>query len=381
MRAAALVVAAGASTRFGGGGNKVFVPVAGAPALARLLQTFAALPAIAGGVVVARPGDEARCAQLLPGPGWSVATGAGRRQDSVAQGLQGLPEGTEFVVVHDGARPLVRPALVQRVLEAAALYGAATSGLPVTDTLKVVADGRITRTVDRDGLWAVQTPQAFRRPLLEEAHRRARTAGTVATDDAALVEAIGAEVRVVLGDRDNIKLTLAEDVALATRLAGAGGSYRVGHGYDVHRLVPGRPLIIGGVRLDYHLGLDGHSDADVLLHAVADALLGAAALGDIGQHYPAGDERWRGADSLLLLSGVTALLSEHGFRPVNIDATVVLEAPKLGPHYGRMCRNIAEAAGLDYGAVSVKATTAEGLGPIGAGEGAAAYAVALVAAG
>ncbi|MGC9319757.1 MAG: 2-C-methyl-D-erythritol 2,4-cyclodiphosphate synthase, partial [Armatimonadota bacterium] len=287
--------------------------------------------------------------------------------------------------VHDGARPLVDQGTIERSIDVAVRRGAAVAAIPATDTLKRCApDGRIDSTPPRRELYHAQTPQTFRYDLLLEAHERAAREGLDVTDDAQLVERMGHPVYVSEGHRDNFKITTREDLAraewLLRRRAGREVStMRVGIGYDVHGFAEGRPLILGGVRIEHDRGLAGHSDADVLFHAIADALLGAAALGDLGAHFPDTDPQYAGADSGELAARVVAMLADRGFRPANVDATVICQAPKLAPHIAAMRANIASALGMDTSAVSVKATTTERLGFEGRGEGIAAQATVLIA--
>jgi len=265
------------------------------------------------------------------------------------------------------------------VLDAAVAHGAATAGLPVSDTVKEVRDDRVSRTIPRDSLFLVQTPQAFRADLLREAHDRVPVEAVI-TDDAGLVEHLGRPVVVVPGEPANVKVTTPSDYEMARRQVERipGLAARVGVGYDVHRLAPDRPLLLGGVRIPSPRGLTGHSDADVLVHAIMDALLGAAALPDIGRLFPPDDPTYRGADSITLLESVAARLRSSGWTVGNIDATVVAEAPRLAPHIDAMRERIAKALGATPGQVGIKATTAERLGAIGRGEGIAAHAIALL---
>jgi 2-C-methyl-D-erythritol 2,4-cyclodiphosphate synthase/2-C-methyl-D-erythritol 4-phosphate cytidylyltransferase len=306
-----------------------------------------------------------------------VVVGGETRRASVSAGLRALAH-PPWVLVHDGVRPFVSTDLIDRVLAAAEQHGAAVPAIPLTDTLKEVGDGRVLRTLDRSGLWAVQTPQAFRTDLLRAAHAAASAEAAV-TDDAQLVEQLGAAVGVVAGDADNVKITAPADLAAARRrVDGAGADLRVGIGYDVHRLVPDRALYLGGVRIAHPRGLDGHSDADVLVHAIIDALLGAAGHRDIGHRFPADDPAYRNADSLELLRRVVAVLRAEGWTVANVDASVLAEAPRLAPLIATMRERLAATLEVPGGCVAVKATTGEGLGPIGRGDGIAAHAVALI---
>ncbi len=382
VRAGAIVVAAGAGTRLSGPLRKPFLALGDQLMVERTLAAFTVCDRVTTVVVAVAGEDVERArARLTPAPGEgkvaAVVPGGATRRASVAAGLAALSDGG-WVVVHDGARPFVSPALIARVVDAARATGAATAALPVTDTLKAVDGNRVRRTVDRRGVYAVQTPQAFRADLLREAHRRVPNDDPV-TDDAELVERIGGAVAVVAGDPANVKITTPEEYALARRRAeGMTGAARVGVGYDVHRLVPDRPLVLGGVRVPSPRGLTGHSDADALTHAVTDALLGAAGLPDIGQQFPPGDPAYRDADSVVLLASVAARLRSAGWAVLNVDAVVCAEAPRLAPFVAAMRGRLAEALGVPAEAVGIKATTAEGIGAIGRGDGIAAQAVALL---
>ncbi|HMC52439.1 MAG TPA: 2-C-methyl-D-erythritol 4-phosphate cytidylyltransferase [Acidimicrobiales bacterium] len=365
----AIVVAAGAGTRFGGA--KQFAPLGGR----RVLDwSMAAAAASCDGVVlVVPPGTEHGSQDEMPGT--VIVSGGATRPASVRAGLAGIPRDTDIAVVHDAVRPLAPGSLFAAVISAVR-SGAdgAVPGLAPTDTIKRTAGERVVATLDRSSLVAVQTPQAFVVSALRLAHR----GEPEATDDAALVEASGGRVEVVAGDPRNIKVTTPDDLTVAEALLSGRppvpSALRVGLGFDVHPFSDdGRPLILGGVAFPGQRGLAGHSDADVVAHAVADALLGAAGLGDLGQHFPDTDEEWRGARGLDLLTRVTAMVHDTGLRPTNVDCTVVLEAPRLAPHRAELERRLASAIGAP---VSVKATRAEGLGALGRGEGVACWAVA-----
>lgn len=360
-----IVVAAGDSTRFGR--PKPYELLAGR----RVLDwSLAAARGAGDGVVLVVP--EAAAGRAEPGAD-AVVVGAASRAGSVRCGLAAVPADADVVIVHDAARPLAGPALFRAAVDAVRAGAAgAVCAVPLADTLKRVEGTVVAATVDRAGLWAVQTPQAFRADALRAAH----AGGGEATDDAGLVEALGERVVVVPGDPANLKLTGPADLVIAEALAGAP-PVRVGQGYDVHALSddPARPLVLGGVTFEGAPGLAGHSDADVVAHAVADALLGAAGLGDLGLHFPDTDPAWSGADSLVLLAEVVRRLAGAGWRPANADCTVVLERPRLAPHRAVMEARL--GAVLDA-PVSVKAATPEGLGALGRGEGIACSAVALV---
>jgi 2-C-methyl-D-erythritol 4-phosphate cytidylyltransferase/2-C-methyl-D-erythritol 2,4-cyclodiphosphate synthase len=383
-RAAAVVVAAGRGARFGG--DKLSRPLRGRPVLHWTLTAFEACPAIDTITLVVSEENREAAAALVADAGFprvaAVVVGGAERQESVFRGLRAAPPAA-LVAVHDGARPLISPTLIARCVEAAAEHGAAAPALPVVDTLKRTdPEGRMRETVDRRPLRAIQTPQVFQWPLLWEAHETAARDGFAGTDDASLVERLGHPVFAVPGDPRNLKITTPEDLALAEALLIPYPSSliphplsRTGFGYDVHRLVAGRPLILGGVAIPYPLGLDGHSDADVLCHAIGDALLGAAGLGDLGRHFPDTEARWKDASSLALLRRIVVLAREAGWAPLHVDATLLAEAPKIAPHVPAMAECIGSALGLPPAAVNVKATTTEGLGFVGRREGMAAQAV------
>lgn len=366
----AILVAAGASRRMGFDKLSYRLPD-GRTVLETSCAALAAHPAVRQVVLVAganRPECE-RIAAACPKP-CCVVDGGETRADSVRNGLAAA-EGA-LVAIHDAARPFVSRAVITAALEAAARTGAAAPAVPVKDTIKVAQGGRVVSTPDRAMLYAVQTPQCFFR----EKYRQALACVTgeqarQVTDDCSLFELAGMPVELTAGDYGNYKITTPEDLKKEKTM-------RIGHGYDVHRLVEDRKLILGGVEIPYEKGLLGHSDADVLLHAVMDAVLGAAALGDIGRHFPDTDPAYRGADSLALTRAVAALIREHGYAVGNIDATILCQKPKLAPYIEEMRRNIAAAFGVAADAVSVKATTEEHLGFTGEGLGIAAHAVALL---
>ena len=380
----AVLLAAGNSTRMGGGRSKVLEELGGRPALCRSLEVLDRCPLIGEICLVCREQDRADMLPLTSGLATPVRVvpGGAQRQDSVEQGVEALTGPWEYVAIHDGARPLVTDEVLAAVCRDAMAHGAATAAVPSKDTCKLADEaGFVAATPARDRLWAVQTPQAFSLALYREALGKARAAGQSYTDDCQLIEAAGGSVKLTMGDYRNIKLTTPEDLLAARAyLGGKGGkkTVRIGYGYDVHRLVEGRKLILAGVDVPFEKGLLGHSDADVIAHAVADALLGAAALGDIGHLFPDTDPRYDGADSLKLLGEVCRLLREKGFSIGNIDATLLAQRPKIAPHISRMRENLAAACGIAADQVSVKATTEERLGFTGREEGMAASAVCLL---
>ncbi|HKV44463.1 MAG TPA: 2-C-methyl-D-erythritol 4-phosphate cytidylyltransferase [bacterium] len=386
VRAAAVIPAAGRGERLGGATPKSLVVLRGRPLMQYALATLQDVSEIEAIAVVVPPeavgtvSEMARRAKLTKVT--AVVPGGADRQASVARGLWALPSGPDLVLVHDGARPFLSRALAMAVIAAAARDGSATAALPIGETVKRGEGEWVRETLDRAFLYRIQTPQAFRRPLLERAHEVAAREGFHGTDDAVLVERLGSRVRLVPGDPTNLKVTVPEDLRLAAALLGGEGDAarapRVGVGFDVHRFGDGRRLVLGGVEIPHPRGLLGHSDADVIVHAVMDALLGAAGCGDIGHHFPPTDPTYRDANSLALLAKVRTLLRGAGWRPVHVDVVVLAEAPRLAPHVPAMRTAIGGVLDLPAGSVNVKATTMEGLGAIGREEGIAAQAVASV---
>jgi 2-C-methyl-D-erythritol 4-phosphate cytidylyltransferase/2-C-methyl-D-erythritol 2,4-cyclodiphosphate synthase len=357
----------------------------GAPVWRHAVWRLLSHPEVASGALAVAPGNAAPFEAYLqrypaPKPLRILPCGGATRQATVRNALAHLPDGVRFVAVHDAARPLVSHALLDRLIATAMQYGTAIPALPVQDTLKRSEDGRtVQATVPREGLYRVQTPQVFRADWLIEAHRRAAEEGfEQATDDAQLLERAGYPVYLAEGDPRNLKLTTPDDLHLLRLHIGEGALTRTGIGYDIHQLTEGRTLMLGGVAIEYPYGLQGHSDADVVLHAICDALLGAAALGDIGQHFPNTDPRWKDASSLTLLQQVRTLLAQHGWQPLNIDAMALAEAPKLAPYIPEMRQRIAHTLGILPEQVSIKATTNEGMDAVGARRAIACYAVAAI---
>jgi 2-C-methyl-D-erythritol 4-phosphate cytidylyltransferase/2-C-methyl-D-erythritol 2,4-cyclodiphosphate synthase len=381
----AIILAAGGGSRIRRAGiteKKQFMTWRGAPLYWRSAETFAASPRVRG-LVFVFPGDELSSrtteTQKLfrdrsPGLPWRTAPGGERRQDSVFNALDALPADCSRVLVHDSARPFFSPGLTSALL--AALDNgakAAIPALPVKDTIKRAHDGKIIETLDRSQLFAVQTPQAFDAETLRRAHERARAENASVTDDASMVEAMGLEVSIVTGEEDNVKITTPEDLK---RLRDDEPVTPVtGFGYDLHRYGPGRPLKLGGVPIPGGPEVVAHSDGDVLLHALADAVLGCAGLGDIGMHFPDTDPAYEGVPSGVIVDHALDLARQNGVRIVHADLTVVAQTPKLAPHRDMIRRNVAGLLGLPQERVSVKATTEEGLGPTGEKKAVKAYAM------
>ena len=388
-RVSLIVVAAGRGARLGAATPKQYLACAGRPLLAHTLQALAeARPYCAATVVIHRDDRvlyEAALAALPPalaglyGP---PAFGGDSRQQSVLAGLEAQAEAApDIVLIHDGARVFPAPEMIARAVAAAERFGAVVPGAPLSDTIKQIdAAGRVVATPERAALRAAQTPQAFRFSLILDAHRRAAAAGLAdMTDDGAVAAAAGHDVYVFEGDPRNIKVTTPDDLRAAeARLLDAASDIRVGQGFDVHAFAPGDHLWLGGVRIPFEKSLAGHSDADVCLHALADALYGALGDGDIGAHFPPSDARWRGAESSLFLADAVARVRARGGMVAHLDATLVCEAPKIGPYREAMRARIAEIAALTLDRVAIKATTSEGLGFAGRREGIACLASATI---
>ena len=380
MSVSVILVAAGRGLRAGGGTPKQLLDLGGQTMLQRSVSACDGHPDV-NELVVVLPSDLVAQGSGLIGPTRArcrVVAGGERRQDSVRAGFSAIDDGAQIVLVHDAARPFVSRAVIDRVIDAARSAGAAVPAVQASDTVKRVnTDGRrlVSETVPRSEVWLAQTPQGFRRDVLAKAI--ASGAGeSEATDEAQLVEWSGGEVQVVEGEPGNVKVTTAEDVARA-RAAMAGQS-RVGTGYDLHRLTPDRPLVLAGVDIPSPLGPVAHSDGDVVCHAITDAILGAAGAGDIGQHFPDTDARWKGAPGLDLLGRAVEVVRERGWRVVNVDVTVILERPKLLPHVPAIRVNLAKTLGVSIDAVSVKGKSNEEVDAVGRREAIASHAVALL---
>lgn len=373
MRTAVIIVAAGRGSRMGGEVPKQWLPLAGKPVLAHTLAAFAGMQV----VLVIHPDDRARAEAL----GVPLVEGGATRDASVLAGLQALEgTGVEAVLIHDGARPLVSRALTLRLVAALETHQGAAPALPVADALWRGADGFVAGTVDRAGLWRAQTPQAFRFAPILAAHR-AHPGG--ALDDVEVARAAGLDVAIVEGEESNLKLTWPADFAragaiLRGRAMEVRPEIRLGNGYDVHAFCEGDHVWLCGVKVPHARGLLGHSDADVGMHALTDAIYGALAEGDIGRHFPPSDPQWKGAASRIFLAHAIGLARSRGFDLGNCDVTLVCERPKIGPHAADMQSELARILGVDAGRVSVKATTSERLGFTGREEGIAAIATAVL---
>lgn len=385
MHVTAIIAAAGEGRRLGAGVPKQLLDVGGRTILERSISAFVGHERVDEVIVVLPPAMIAApplwlkpAPKSTPAAAVRIVPGGARRQDSVANAFDSVAADSDVVLVHDAARPFVSADLISRAIDAAAQHGAAIVALPVRDTVKRVESRGASRvvagTIPRDTIYLAQTPQAFRREVLREAVALGRS-GLEATDEAMLAEQAGHAVHVVDGDPANVKITTPDDLEVARRASAAA---RIGTGYDLHRLVEGRPLVIGGVTIPSAKGALGHSDADVVCHAVTDAVLGAAGAGNIGQRYPDTEAAWKDASSLDLLRDSVAHVRHAGFVVENVDVSVVLERPTIAPHVAAIQARVADALGIESARVSVKGKTNEGLDAIGRGEAIAAHAVALL---
>ena len=379
MYVSALIAAGGQGARFGGVRPKQLLTLGGRPILERSVDAFlrsrvideviVALPAGLAGNPPAYLHSDAKPVR--------VVAGGARRRDSVAQAFAQISSSTDIVVIHDAARPLVSDDVIRRTIAGAAAAGAAIAAVRAHDTVKRAgSDGVIIETIPREQIFLAQTPQAFRTSVL----RDALAIEGEATDEAALAERAGHKVTLVEGDAANLKITTPDDLAIAERILGGSAvtPLRIGNGYDLHRLVAGRPLILGGVTIPFEKGLQGHSDADAACHAVTDAILGAAGAGDIGRHFPDTDAAWTDANSVELLRRAARIVREAGYSVVNVDVVVIAQKPKIAPYAAAMAANLAAAIGIDASQVSVKGKTNEGVDATGTGDAIAVHAVALI---
>lgn len=378
-----IIAAAGSGKRMGGGIPKQYLSIGGTPILIKTIKAFA-LNAFIDNILVVTNVDHINYLKdelsRFNIENIHVLAGGNQRQDSVYNGLMAMPKDTDYVIIHDGARPFVSQKIIGDTLEAVLDKNAVVTAVPVKDTITRQVLSKKKPLVleksfagleyfDRSSLFAVQTPQAFEKKLIMKAYKLAYKEGFYGTDEGMLVERLGHTVHMINGAYANIKITTKEDLPMENR---------IGSGYDVHRLVEGRKLILGGVPIPFEKGLLGHSDADVLVHAIMDALLGAAALGDIGNHFPEDDEEFKDISSMVLLKRVKKILLSKGYTIGNIDATVICQLPKISPFIAKMIENIGEILEIDENRINIKATTTEKLGYIGREEGIAAEAVCML---
>lgn len=375
MKAYVILLAAGKGLRAGLKQNKMFAQLAGRTPLEYSLRACKKAGCFENAVIVCQECEMQKARQIAGRlfPHAIYAVGGVTRQESAYAGLRALPADADIVAIHDGARCFITPELIVRCVQSCEVYGSGVAGRRCTDTVKTIdAADYFVHTLNRDEIILVETPQVFRRAEIAEAYEAAVRDGFTGTDDAGLMERIGKPVRLVESREENFKLTIPHDFIRGERQLWESRQMRVGQGYDIHALVPGRRLILGGVEIPHEKGLSGHSDADALTHALIDALLGAAALGDIGEWFPDTDPAYQGADSMLLLEQVREALEDKFWEILNIDATIFAEKPKLSPYKEGIRQNIAEALNLSLEQVNIKAKTAEKFGAVGGGEAIAA---------
>ncbi len=386
MKTVAIIPAGGAGRRFNAAIAKQYLNLRELPVLVHSLKVFEQAENIDEIILVVPDSDIRFVREKLVvknnlGKVVKIVAGGAKRQDSVRNGIAAIEGQCDIVVVHDGVRPFVTPEMIKHSIEVAREFQAAVIGVPAKDTIKETEDNDfVVKTIPRQNLWITQTPQTFRFDVLQKAYEAAYNDNYCGTDDASLVERIGVKVKMIAGSYDNIKITTPEDLVIAEALLrnGAGGKMevRTGFGYDSHRFAQDRKLILGGVEIPFAKGLQGHSDADALLHAVCDALLGAAGAGDIGRHFPDTDQAYKDISSMVLLERVGEIIAAKGFSVVNIDISIIMEKPKMAPFAAEITANIAKVLNMSVADVNLKAKTNEGMGFVGRNEGVAVFAVA-----
>lgn len=381
----AIVPAAGSGKRMGQGINKQLLELQNKPVIVHTLEKFEHNAYVDFIILVVKAEekdyfkreikDKYQFAKIL-----KIIEGGSERQESVYKGLKAIEDLESLVLIHDGARPFVTEQILVENIKEAYAYGRAVTAVKVKDTVKIVKEGKALETPPRQWLYLAQTPQSFEYPIIMEAHKQADRDGYIGTDDSSLVERLGLDVKIVEGDYHNIKITTPEDLIVALQIVKEGEKMkiRVGIGYDVHQLVVDRSLIIGGVNIPYEKGLLGHSDADVLLHAITDALLGAMGKGDIGKHFPDTSAEFKDIDSRVLLRRVASTMKSEGYTIGNIDGVIIAQKPKMAPYIEQMKANIAEDLACDLELINIKATTTETLGFEGRGEGISSQAVVMI---
>lgn len=382
MKIYGVILAAGSGRRVGADKNKVFLPIAGRTVLEHTLEAFKKAGCFHRIYIVCKPREKGYVGKLakavLKGD-YELVPGGAERQDSVKNALDQIPSQEEDIIaIHDGARCLVQPAFINKCVKSAIRYGSGVAAKRATDTVKLLNGDQIEQTLDRNNIALMETPQVFRADIIKRAYAKAYEDGYYGTDECALAERLGISPKIVTTHKNNLKITNRHDFKLGEFYLMNDNSYRVGHGFDAHRLAEGRRLVLGGVEIPYEKGLDGHSDADVLVHAVIDALLGAAGLPDIGRQFPDTDEAYRGISSIQLLERTAELMKRQGFTIGNVDCTLILQRPKVAAYTQRMEKNMADALGAADERIHVKATTTEGMGFTGDGQGIAASAVCFL---
>lgn len=382
MRIYGVILAAGSGRRVGADINKVFLPIAGRTVLEHTLEAFKKAGCFHRIYIVCKPREQSYVSKLAKAvlkSGYELVAGGAERQDSVKNALDAIPaKNDDIIAVHDGARCLVQPAFINKCVKSAIRHGSGVAAKRATDTVKLLDGDKIERTLNRNNIALMETPQVFRADILKKAYEQAYAEGYYGTDECSLAERIGISPKIVTTHKNNLKITNRHDFKLGEFYLMNDNSYRVGNGFDAHRLAEGRKLILGGIEIEYEKGLDGHSDADVLAHAVIDALLGGAGLPDIGQQFPDTDDQYRGISSMKLLERTAELIKKQGYSVGNVDCTLILQKPKVSPYIGRMEKNIADALGAADERIHVKATTTEGMGFTGQEAGIAASAICFL---
>lgn len=384
LKAAALIPAAGVNRRFSESENKLLINIAGKTILEHTISAFDTHPQISEIVIITNPALKEELSLFIAGLGFAkpikITNGGNTRQESVKLGLEYVTE--DIVLIHDAARPMITHEIINNCLNALSNYKSCVVCVPVIDTIKEVDSEMFSKyTPDRSKLYATQTPQGFHTDYIKELHKKAKEADFTSTDDASLAEWQKEPVKIVLGDYNNIKITTKADIDILESKLGRKRMIRTGIGIDTHKLSEtenARPLVIGGVNIPYPYGLEGHSDADVLIHAIIDALLGASSLGDIGQHFPPSDNKYKNIDSLILLKEVYRLITEKGCSIINIDSVIIAQKPKLAKYLNNMKTNVAKVLNIDLDCIEIKATTTEKLGFEGRCEGISAHATCLI---
>ncbi len=384
MKTIAIIPAAGLGKRMQAEKNKQFLKINNKLIIAYTLEAFQNNDSIDEIMIIVAEGDSEEMQKVAKlhhiDKLTQLVAGGRERQDSIKNALDEITVKEAKVLIHDGARPFIKQTIIDDIIAKLDTHDAVAVGVPVKDSLKEVKDHVIEQTIARQYVYGIQTPQAFKLTTIREAYEKAYTTNYYGTDDTELVEQIGKEITMVIGDYDNIKITTQEDLIIGEAIARKGRkkTMRVGTGYDVHQLIENRKLIVGGVDIPHDKGLLGHSDADVLLHAIMDALLGAAGLGDIGKHFPDTDNKYKGISSIKLLENVNELVKAEGFSVGNIDSTIVAQRPKMAPHIDKMRENIAKALKIEINQINIKATTTEYLGFEGTEEGISTQAIASI---
>ena len=385
MKTTVIIPAAGSGKRMNSKLNKQFLEINNKPIIEYTIEAFENNEDITDIIIVTKETEIESIKKIIRENNYKkiehIVTGGNERQDSINNALKYIADDCKKILIHDGARPFIEGKVVKEVVNELNEYDAIAVGVPVKDSLKLISDEHIKETVERKNIYAIQTPQAFKKEVILKAYKKAYEENYYGTDDTELVERMGVKTKIIEGSYDNIKITTQEDLLFGEAIAKKGKKekqMRIGNGYDVHQLVENRKLIIGGVEIPYEKGLLGHSDADVLIHGIMDAILGALALGDIGKHFPDNDDKYKGISSIKLLEEVKLLIDKQDYKIGNIDATIIAERPKMAPFIEEMRKNIASSLDCNITQINVKATTTEKLGFEGKGQGISSQSTVLL---